>query len=298
MKSKKKVSIITPTYNRGNLLKNVYESLKKQSNRNFEWIIIDDGSTDDTESVVKKILDAHDDFDIFYEKKENGGKHTALNEAHKYIQGEYVLILDSDDTLIANAVEQILANWEKYKSDSDIGVITFLRGKSIENPICYVKNEKIPLDLLKHKRVCVYGNDCCEVIRSDLFKKYPFPVFEGEKFMSEGVLWHRVGLTHKCIYINRVIYICEYLEGGLTKSGKKLRINNPLGGMLNSVLNMDKKNYFILRIKNAMLYDCYGFFAKFSPLRILTNEKEYRVLKAICLVPGFFIYKYWKKKYS
>lgn len=297
MKEEQLLSIVTPTYNRAKLLEETYRSLRKQTNKYFEWIIIDDGSTDDTEKIVKKFFEDINDFKIIYSKKKNGGKHTALNESHKFIHGDYVLILDSDDILTEDAVEQVFKGWNKYRNDSNIGIITFLKGKTKEKPICYVKDEYSPVDLLRYKRICINGSDCCEVIRTELLKKYPFPEYEGERFMSEGILWHRVGKTHKCIYINKVIYLCEYLEGGLTKSGKPLRIRNPLGGMLNSELNMDKKNYLKLRVKNGLLYVCYGFFAGFTPIQILKYKKSYRLLKAICLVPGFVLYRYWKKKY-
>ncbi len=297
MKEKRLLSIVTPTYNRANLLRNAYNSLKKQTDMFFEWIIVDDGSQDNTENIVNEFIEKEDAFKIIYVKKENGGKHTALNESHKYISGEYVLILDSDDSLTEDAVESVHEEWDKYWEKTEIGVVIFLRGKTTEDPFCYVRDEYVPVDLLRYQRVCVYGNDCCEVIRTDLFKLYPFPIYKGEKFMSEGVLWHRVGLNNQCIYINKVIYICEYLEGGLTKSGKKLRISNPLGGMLNSELNMDKKNFFKMRVKNALLFVCYGFFAGISPVRILKYKKNYKLLKAGCLLPGFILYKHWKRKY-
>ena len=87
-----------------------------------------------------------------------------------------------------------------------------------------------PVDILRYKRRIVHSSDCCGVIRTELFLKIPFPVFPGERFMGEGVLWNRVAITHKCVYINDVIYICEYLEDGLTKSGRAMRIRNPRGG--------------------------------------------------------------------
>ena len=291
------VSIVTPTYNRANLLDRCFESLKSQTCKGFEWIIVDDGSTDNTEEVVGEFLKEITEFKITYVKKKNGGKHTALNESHKYITGNLVLILDSDDYLTEDAVEIVLAGWEKYCKDPEVGVVTFLRGKTKDEPLAYANDENVKVDLLRYKRVCVHSSDCCEVIRAELFNQFPFPMYEGERFMAETVLWYRVGWEHKCVYINKVVYICEYLDGGLTASGRKMRIKNPYGGMLNSELGMDGKNYFKFRVKNGLLYVCYGFFAGLGPIKILKKDEKYRLLKTICLLPGYFMYRKWKSSY-
>ena len=235
------ISIITPTYNRAHLLHRCYASLLDQTEKDFEWIIVDDGSTDDTEVVAKQF--ASDDFPVIYIRKENGGKHTALNASHPYIRGQYVLILDSDDRLTADAVREVREAWSRWKAYANVGIVTFLKGNSVDDPNCVVADYETPVDILRYNRKTLYGSDCCEVIRSELFLKYPFSVFPGERFISECALWNQVSMTHKCVYINKVIYLFEYLEGGLTKSGRKLRIKNPRGGMFICDLRMQKKNF-------------------------------------------------------
>lgn len=290
------LSIVTPTYNRGELLKRCFESLCNQSDMDFEWIVVDDGSTDNTAEVVKQFSSK---FPIIYAQKENGGKHTALNASHEYIHGKYVLILDSDDYLVNTAIEQIKMGWNRFEEESEIGIVSFLKGVSQNSPSCmaFEGDEGIPVDIMRYKRRSIFSNDVCEVIRSDIFRKLPFPIFEGESFISEGALWNRVSFTHKCVYINSVIYIAEYLEGGLTKSGKKLRINNPNGGMYTANLNMNKKNFFKRRVKNGLLYTCYGFFAKKSPIA-MARANDSKMLMWLCLPFGWLLYIYWKKKYS
>lgn len=288
------LSIITPTFNRGDLLAECYHSLCRQTDKDFEWIIVDDGSTDNTRNVVEAF--DTDSFEIIFVQKENGGKHTALNAAHPYVHGKYVLILDSDDQLTADAVQSVREAWERWKSQSDIAIVTFLKGGAIDNPACEVSDYETPVDILRYRRHVHYGPDCCEVIRSELFLKYPFPEFSGERFISECALWNRVSLTHKCVYINQVIYLFEYLEGGLTKSGRKLRISNPRGGMFICDLRMQKKNFFKQRIKYGMLYCCYGFFSGMTPGQILAGT-AYKGLTALCLLPGWGLYRYWKNKY-
>lgn len=288
------VSIVTPTYNRGHLLTKCYESLLAQTDKDFQWIIVDDGSKDNTREVAAS-FDTKE-FEIIYVPKENGGKHTALNASHPHIRGEYVLILDSDDYLTETAVEQVRRGWEHWKDHENVGMVTFLKGESPEKPNCTGAVTGTPVDILTGERITIRSSDCCEVIRAELFLKYPFPVFPGERFVSECALWNRVAMTHKCVYINDVIYICEYLEGGLTASGRAMRIRNPRGGMFTSDLRMGRNNFLKQRIKYGLLYTCYGFFAGMKPGEILAGT-AHKAVAALCMVPGYGLYRYWKRKY-
>lgn len=287
------LSIITPTYNRANLLSACYASLCQQTDLDFEWIVIDDGSTDDTEAVARNFQT--ESFPVFYRKKNNGGKHTALNAAHDLIHGKYVLLLDSDDTLTPDAVASIKMEWGKWENDEAVGIVTFLRGSTVNDPKCIVHDWGKPVDIMRYRRTCIHSNDCCEVIRTELFKKYPFPVFEDERFLAEGALWGRVSHDCKCVYINHVIYLCEYLEGGLTKSGRSLRIRNPLGGMYHANIYMARKNYLSNRVKNGLLYTCYGFFANKTPIE-MAKECQAKILMWLCLPFGWALHLIWQRK--
>lgn len=289
------LSVITPIFNRADLLPGCYESLRKQTCMDFEWIIVDDGSSDDTEAVVQGFEPA--DFSVTYIKKENGGKHTALNASYPYIRGKYVLILDSDDYLTPNAVERAKACWQIYEDREEVGIVIFQRGKSLGEPLCIVRDYDQPVDILRYKRTAVHSMDCCEVLRAELLKKYPFPVFEGERFVAECALWNRVALTHKCVYINEVIYICEYLEGGLTDSGRPMRIRNPRGGMFICNLRMGSNNFMSQRIKYGLLYTCYGHFAGMTPAEMAKQCSNPGVMW-VCLPFGWALYQYWKHKYQ
>ncbi len=289
------LSIVTPTYNRARLLSGCYASLCRQPDFDFEWIIVDDGSTDETEETVRGF--EQEKFPIIYVKKPNGGKHTALNAAHGHMRGKYTLILDSDDRLTDDAAALIKSEWSRWDEERSVGIVTFLKGGAVNEPNCVVAEWSTPADIMRCRRKCLRSSDCCEVIRTELFKKYPFPVFEGERFLAEGALWNRVSLESRCVYINRVIYICEYLEDGLTKSGRAMRIRNPLGGMYNAKLCMNRNNYFASRVKNALLYVCYGFFAGKTP-REMAEECGSRALMRACLPFGWAIYIYWKRRYG
>lgn len=290
-----KLTIITPTYNRAHTIFRCYESLLQQSNTEFEWIVVDDGSTDETQELLSTFNT--DRFPVIKLHKANGGKHTALNAAHPHIHGEYVLILDSDDYLTETAVQTVLNAWNRYEQDQRIGLVTFLKGTDENHPVCAASEYDVPVEIMRYRRIRYIRTDCCEVIRAELFKEYPFPEFKGERFLSESALWDRVSFTHKCVYQPSVIYICEYLEGGLTKSGRKLRLQNPRGGMFTSNLRMDRSNYWIDRLKNGLLYDCYGFFARVSPGTMIKNSHA-PGLAAIILPAAYLLYCYWKHKCS
>ena len=288
------LTIVTPTYNRGHLLKKCYESLLAQTDKDFQWIIVDDGSADDTRAVVASF--ETEEFEIIYVPKENGGKHTALNASHPHIRGEYVLILDSDDYLTDTAVAQVREGWKAWAENEQVSMVTFLKGSSPEEPNCTGAVTDEPVDILTGRRNVIRSMDCCEVIRAELFRKYPFPVFPGERFVSECALWNRVAKTHKCVYINHVVYICEYLEGGLTDSGRAMRIRNPRGGMFTSDLRMGRNNFLKQRIKYGLLYTCYGFFAGMKPGEILAGT-AHKPVAALCMAPGYALYRCWKKRY-
>lgn len=290
-----KLSIVTPVYNRADSIPKCYGSLLGQTSKDFEWIIVDDGSTDETQDVVAAF--STELFSIIKIRKENGGKHTALNAAHPYIHGDYVLILDSDDYLTETAVEVVLSEWDRYRNNETVGILTFLKGTAPEQPVCVAADYETPVEIMRYRRHSLVGSDCCEVIRAKLFKQYPFPVFEGEKFLSECALWNRVSFSHKCVYINAVIYICEYREDGLTQAGRSLRIRNPRGGMFISDLRTDRSNFPKERIKYALLYGCYGFFAGFSSRKIIRNSRA-PGLVLVLLPAARLLYRYWKKKYG
>ncbi len=296
------LTIITPTYNRKNTINTLYESLKNQTNKNFQWLVIDDGSDDGTKEYFNKLAEEEQSFVIEYYCKANGGKHTALNFSHCYIKGEMVCIVDSDDYLVKDAVEKMMNYWQKYRDAKNICGLTFLKGYSQEESLIknYVDKD---IEISNHIDFRINGQrkeDRCEVIRSDLFKKYKFPEFENERFIGESYLWNLIGFDYDTVYINQIIYVCEYLEGGLSKLGRKLRISCPNGGM------EDCKTYFIKKrgrkvklkilIKEAWLFICYGKFAglKFKQIVKKSGRKKLVVFNYLF---GYLLYKYWKHKF-
>ncbi len=296
-----KVTILTPTYNRKDNLIKLYNSLLEQKNNNFEWIIVDDGSTDGTETKVNEFI-KENKIKIIYYKKENGGKHTALNLGISKINTDLTFIVDSDDWLKDNAIEEILSVHSKYKDKDNICGYSFLRmfsngkinGKSSDE-------KEVVSDYISAR---INGNDMnydkAEVWKTKCLKEYPFPEFKGEKFLGEDVVWMPLALKYKMVFLNEPIYISEYLENGLTKNRRKNNIKSPNGCYYKSMLVIDiskeKKINFKYLIKNIMQYIIYGKFSNKSFKELL--EKSNRKFEFLILYPiSWIIYLKWKKEY-
>ena len=250
------VTVLTPTYNRSELLKRCYDSLKEQTIKDFEWLIIDDGSTDNTESIVKE-FQQNSAMTIRYIKKQNGGKHTALNIGFEQADSKYLIVLDSDDELIPTAIETIIARWESRKNNHTIGALVFLKADQ-KNRIVGAPFPKDGEVISKFKQKHI--GDKAEVFRTSLLKSYKYPEFIGERFIGESYVWDQVALKYKFAYFNEVIYLCEYLDDGLTKSGWTMRIRNPRGGMAFNNQRMVMPYSANIRMKSILLYDIYSIF--------------------------------------
>lgn len=287
------MTILTPTHNRAYLLDKCFTSLQKQTCKNFEWLIIDDGSTDNTEEIIMAIKSQTHEFAICYEKKMNGGKHTALNYSHAFIHGELTIILDDDDTLTENAVEVILSCWEKWRDDQTVWCMSFSRGMDTDTPLVKIIGDEIVSNAIDYRINARRDGDCAEVVRSEVFKQYLFPVFPGENFIGEDCMWTTMAYDYDTVYYSRVIYLCTYLEDGLTKSGRAMRLKNPVGGMYRNNMYLNKRFTLLIRIKSAILYDCYAI-AEGHFWKNIANANQ----KALCLsmIPaGMFFYRRWSR---
>lgn len=223
-----KVTIFTPTYNRAHLLDRLYASLCHQTYRDFEWLVVDDGSSDNTEDVIMK-MKAEADFSIRYYKKENGGKHTAINMGLELSQGELFFTVDSDDWLTDDALKKV-AKWEAElpKDGSFCGFAGRLQDTA--GQLSGAGNEKSYFDGTTLDRYGAAGGERAMVFYTEIHKKYSYPVFEGERFMTEAVTWNRMARDgYKFRYYNDVIWIYEYQPDGLTGMGPSLYQRNPMG---------------------------------------------------------------------
>lgn len=290
------ITILTPTYNRAELLPKLYESLLGQTNPDFDWLVVDDGSTDGTSELIRGYMQEKK-IRIFYERQLNAGKHTALNRGIAGIESELTFIVDSDDYLPENAVETILFYHGKYKDTPNLCGYSFLRCHSDGrvNTAYFPEDEKI--DTYLHVRINGnIGGDKAEVFFTDILKRYPFPVFDGEKYMPEDVVWMRMSGPYQMVHINKNVYICDYLEGGLTNTGRRMKIYSPKGMMLRSKIYLeDPETCFRVRVKMMLLYGIYGHFAGYDGKR-LWGEAPDKLLYAVCCLPSLVFYKSWKRK--
>lgn len=216
------ITVCTPTFNRANLLEKLYVSLKKQNFKSFEWLIVDDGSSDNTEEVVNNFI-REDLINIRYIKKKNGGKHTALNVGIDKAQGELFWIVDSDDYIVEDALKYIWNKWNEIENKNEFAGLSGLRGYT-DGSIIGTKgdNEYIDTDALSYRYKYRILGDKAEVYRTDILRKFKFPEFKGERYVTEAVVWNRIANENlKLRFFNKVTYICEYLEGGLTNTSDK-----------------------------------------------------------------------------
>lgn len=292
----KTITIITPTYNRGALLKRLYASLISQENDDFEWLIIDDGSTDDTERIVLEFCNENK-IKINYLKQENGGKHRALNAGIALIKTELIFIVDSDDYLPPDAVNTIFEYHKKYKRTPNLCGYSFLRcyEDGRVNTAYFKKDEEIST----YRDVRINGNiggDKAEVFFTEILKQYPFPEYDGEKFLPEDLVWMKMSGSYQMVHINKCIYISEYLEGGLTKTGHSMKIYSPYGMMERSRIYLDdSKVCYKVKVKMMMLYLIYGRFANISWRRIIKG-RSHKVMLLLFLLPSQMIYYKWKSE--
>ena len=292
------LTILTPTYNRATCLPKLYHSLKKQSEKRFVWMIVDDGSEDETAALVREWIE-EGEIPIRWIKKKNGGKHTALNVGIAQIQTELTFIVDSDDWLPDDAVSTILRYHKLHSRDDTLCGYSFLRFY----PDGRVNNAFFPEEEMRGTYVQIringgIGGDKAEVFFTDILRRYPFPVFEGEKFLPEDLVWVQMSGPYEMIHINRCIYISDYLEGGLTRSGKRMKLKSPRGMMARSRVYLnDPAVNGKTKLKMALLYNIYRQAAK--PLKREEKKKEKaHVLTALCLLPGWMIFQLWKRKYG
>lgn len=227
-----KVTVFTPTYNRAYIINSLYRSLRRQTVTDFEWIVIDDGSTDNTQELFEQIKADKKEFSLIYKKVPNGGKHRAINKGVQIASGELFFIVDSDDYLCDNAIERIIEVENSIPKNTGVcyAGVAGLRGYSTDKIIgSTFEGDFLDITSLERPKYHVTG-DKAEVFYTSILKQYPFPEFDGENFVTECVVWDRIAFDgYKLRFFNDIIYICDYLPDGLTAQGDSLLDRNPRG---------------------------------------------------------------------
>lgn len=258
-----KITVFTPTYNRAGTIERLYRSLQKQSFKDFEWLVIDDGSTDNTRELFERNwLIEKNDFPIKYFYANNKGKMKEMNAAMDMAQGELFFTVDSDDWLVENALE-LISEWDKeIPHNGNFCGFAGRSGPSItESPAGLLPEPYYDTTLFARYRgqdeYHIYA-DRAWVFYTEIYKKYKFPEYDNETFIAEAVSWNRMakdGLKIRCF--NEIVYQYEFQEDGLTNNMSKTLIKNPRGYGLWLSEMMKFMNYnFSERMKHYYIFYC------------------------------------------
>lgn len=269
------LTVFTPTYNRAYCLNQCYESLRRQTLKDFLWLIIDDGSTDGTDKLVQEWQEKNNDFEIIYIFQENGGMHTAHNTAYRMITTELNVCIDSDDYMTEDAVESILYLWRSKKAESYSGIVAL-----DISPDSHVIGKPLPKQ--ESIRLCDYyyhggKGDKKLIYRTDVMRQYPeYPRFAGEKFVPLGCKYILADQEYQLLVLNKPVCVVEYRSDGSTRNRYKQYVNNPKGFIFERKIYMQYDLGILRKYKKCIHYVSNSFmakdrnFLKSSPRKLMT----------------------------
>lgn len=259
------ITVFTPTYNRSLLLPRLFESLKVQTFTDFEWLIVDDGSVDDTEELVRgwlthqssplSLVDDGGVPNLRYIRQQNGGKHRAINHGVREARGELFMIVDSDDRLPEDALKRVAYYYEQVKGDTRFagvcGLKCYFDGGQTGGEQPFDTTDCSMLDIrLKHHIV----GDMAEVFRTEVLREMPFPEIDGERFCPEALVWNRISQKYVMRYFHENIYECEYQPDGLTAKIVRIRMESPVATMMTYQELNSYEIPFAQKVKAAINY--------------------------------------------
>ena len=225
------INIFTPVYNRAYCINRLYESLCRQTCKDFEWLIVDDGSNDNINEVIQEYI-RENRINIRFVSQPNGGKHTAINRGVSMASGDMFYIVDSDDAVPSDTVEFILKEGSRIiDNESFAGIVGCDRtfdGHVLSNmPEDAIDSDSIDIRYNRH----IVG-DMAEVFKTSVLKEFPFPTFAGERFSPEALVWNRIANKYKLRFFSNILKEIEYLPDGLTAKITKLRHQSPIASSI------------------------------------------------------------------
>lgn len=273
----KTLTVFTPTYNRAYCLHQLYESLCRQTSKDFEWLVIDDGSTDNTKELID-IWKLENNIEIKYFYKENGGMHTGHNVAYSLIETELNVCIDSDDYMLDNAVEKIIKRWQTLYDKSKICGIIGLNQFSNGNLVGTALPDSLEFSTLYnlYHNLNVKG-DKKLVLSTKVVKEYPpYPVFKDERFVPLGTLYLMIDQDYQFSCLNDTLCVVEYLQDGSTRNIFKQYRKNPRGFRYSRIVeltffkNKRLKILKILHLISSTIFIGDRHFFKDNPEKIMT----------------------------
>ena len=283
-----KICVFTATYNRVQTLPVLYESLKRQSFRDFIWVVTDDGSTDGTADLIQSYIDENA-IEIRYKWVENAGKSRALNNAANECEEELFLCIDSDDWFTDNAFEVLLRTWEQVEDDATIAGMVALHGNPDGSPV----GTRMPEGLKRAPFWDLYAKhhfkgDCFHVYRSEVFKQFPTPDIEGEKHVPESWTFNHISQKYDVALIDEVLTIGEYLPDGLSHNVWQNIKNNPVGYYTSKAFNYTLSDTLYLKFYNSV---CYMFGCMLAGKKNAIADAPSRVMAVVAALPAFVLTK-------
>lgn len=248
------ICIFTPTYNRAYRLPGLFESLKHQEYDNFCWLIVDDGSSDDTEALVQGFKKSSP-FPIHYIRQDNGGKARAHNTGVEHCDSELFFCVDSDDELTPHALNEVWARWLEVRENPRIAGIIGVYGKTSSEPLGTWMPDGVETttmwDLYYRFK---YKGDSAHIYRTDILRSFPFKVAEGEKFIAETYVYHQIDQQYALATLNKILVVAEYLPDGYSKNFPKLTKENPIGYHTLKRLYIGYADRILLKYQSTILY--------------------------------------------
>lgn len=262
------LTIFTPLYNRKDKISNLYNSLLAQTNQSFEWLIIDDGSTDGVEALLSSFLEERKvKMRIVVQK--NMGKHVAHNVGVKMCKTELFVCVDSDDVLVPTAVDDLLQfydeNRDALRSEGVSGIVAY-KGYPDGKKIGGYPIETSPASLTELYQNRAMTGDVVLVFKTEVIKQYPFPVFCNERFLRESIAYDEIDKKYRYLIMSRIIYLADYYDDGLSKNASKLEIMYPKGAALFRWSEYLKCTNLKSKVRNLIAYTFFCHLGK--------NEEE------------------------
>ena len=280
------LTVFTPAFNRAHTLPRTYTSLLNQTSKDFEWLIVDDGSSDGTADLVKGWI-SEGKIAIRYIFQQNQGMHGAHNTAYRNIATELNTCIDSDDYMPSDAVEKIVSFWKKNGSDRYAGIIGLdyaENGGLIGTPF--------PEGMRETTLSGFYAGggkgDKKLVYRTDVIRRYPeYPVFKGEKYFSLGYKYLLIDQDFKLLTLNEPLVIVEYQMDGSSFNMYRQYWNNPEGFMFLRKVHMKLNHSLKSRLKSCVHYVSHCLRAG---RRDELFNNPYPVLTAVAVIPGIALF--------
>ena len=270
------ITLFTPTYNRVHLLSRLYNSILMQDVIDVEWLIVDDGSIDDTEVLIEN-FQKESIINIRYYKKSNGGKHTAINFGLQYAKGELFFIIDSDDVLAENALKIIKTHYQSIKNNDKICGIVGLSQHIDKHEIVgdYFLRDDWEVSFADIYLKYHLKGDKSVAFKTEVLKKYPFPEKQGIRFVFEALVWHEMSKKYNVLALNKIVQFVEYQKSGVSDSSfKKWYIQSLAFSFFHLIKN---KTYPLLKYPHHFFWN----YIHLAINSLLSGESYYKQLSLI-----------------